>query len=147
MLIKVFLSLFALIPLLVPGTFNDGGQLAGDVPGKTTTTGVGFGKPNDDCSGFGICVVSADFETGLRDNFGVGKITMDSRGSVSSILFLNESLTKNTVQRHFSGSHFLMEEPYVGKLKMGEKYLEIRIPAGKYRINKSKSGFLLEVTG
>jgi len=40
-----------------------------------------------------------------------------------------------------------MEEPYAGKLKMGGKDMEIQIPAGKYRIKKSKEGFLLEVTG
>ncbi len=147
MLVKVFFSLFALIPLLIPGTFNDGFQPAEDIPGETTTTGIGFGKPNADCSGSGICMVTADFKSGLRDNFGIAKITMGNRGTVNSILILNKSLTKSTVQRHFSGSHFLMEEPYAGKLKMGGKDMEIRIPAGKYRIQKSKEGFLLEVTG
>lgn len=147
MLVKVFFSLFALIPLLIPGTFNDGVQPAEDIPGDTTTTGIGFGKPNADCSGSGICMVTADIKSEVRDNFGVAKITMGNRGVVNSILILNESLTKSTVQRHLSGSHFLMEEPYVGKLKMGGKDMEIRIPAGKYRIQKSKKGFLLEVTG
>ena len=92
-------------------------------------------------------MVSADFKSGIRDNFGIAKITLSSRGGISNILILRESLTSETIQKHFSGSHFMMESPYQGKLKMGGKDMEIRIPVGKYRIKKSKEGFLLEVTG
>ena len=146
MLVKVFVSLFALLSFIIPAEMDEF-LSSPENAAETTTTGIGFGRPNKDCSGSGICMVSADFKSGLRDNFGIAKITLSSRGGISNILILRESLTSETIQKHFSGSHFMMESPYQGKLKMGGKDMEIRIPAGKYKIKKSKEGFLLEVTG
>lgn len=147
MFTKVLISLFALFPVLLPLDLTDIVQPASEIPGDTTTTGIGFGKPNADCSGSGICMVTADFKNDLRDGFGIAKITVSNNESVDRILLLRKSLSKNTVKKYFSGSHFVMDEPYQGYLKLGDTNQKILIPAGKYKIKKTREGFLLEVSG
>ncbi|MBK8502880.1 MAG: hypothetical protein IPL46_12060 [Saprospiraceae bacterium] len=116
---------------------------------ETTTTGIGFGRPTAACDGTGVCFVSSSLtdQFELKDNFGKAEITFDRNGSVSRIHADAKSMTKNTLRKHFSGKNFIMKDPYSGTLTMGGKELKINIPAGEHRITKTKTGFLLEVTG
>ncbi len=116
---------------------------------ETTTTGIGYGRPTAACDGTGVCFVSSSL-TGkfdMEDNFGMADITVSRSGSVSRIHALAKSMTKKTIEKHFSGKHFIMKDPYKGTLEIGGKSLKINIPAGNHRIKKTKTGFLLEVNG
>ena len=73
------------------------------------------------------------------------KLTFDRKGMVSRILADAKSMNQNTIKKHFSGKHFIMKDPFKGDLKVNGKSIKIYIPAGKHRIKKTKTGFLINV--
>lgn len=115
---------------------------------ETTTTGVGYGRPTASCDGAGICIVSSlrtNFE--IEDNFSKAALTFGRDGNVTRILADAKTMTKKTIEKHFSGKTFIMMDPYKGTLEMGGKSLKINIPAGNHRLTRTKEGFLIEIGG
>ncbi|WP_236980672.1 hypothetical protein [Membranihabitans maritimus] len=145
MLFNVFINLLMLFLSVTPS-----GEIpvSSDLMVETTTTGIGYGRPTAECDGTGVCFVSeTSFKGTMEDNFGNARLTFAKSGAVSSIFAESRSMTKSTIEKHFSGKSFIMKDPYVGNLKMGGKSIKIKIPAGSHRIKKSEGGFLIQIEG
>lgn len=115
--------------------------------GETTTTGIGYGRPTASCDGTGVCFVSETSVFDMEDNFGMAKLTIGKSGAITQIHALSKSMTKKTIEKHFSGKFFIMEDSYKESIKMNNKSLKISIPAGKHKITKTKAGFLIQIKG
>jgi hypothetical protein len=111
----------------------------------TTTTGIGYGRPTASCDGTGVCFVSETTITKMEDDFGNAELTFSRNGSISSIHAVAKSMSKKTIEKHFSGDYFIMKDPFKGVLKLKGESLKINIPTGKHRIKKTKTGFLIEI--
>ena len=108
-------------------------------------TGMGFGRPVADCSGAGICIVTSDFQGREgEENFGLGEFVF-SKGQLKAIKVDRYSLTKSTIERHFSQDYFPVEMDYEGFLMNGKKKLKIDIPSGKYKMSKTSSEFIIMI--
>lgn len=149
MLIKAFITV-CILPLIF--LFSAGPEKAppstpDDLPVVTGMTGIGYGKPVAECDGSGICLVSEDImgRFPMDDNYGAAQLTIGKGGMVTRMMASSRSMTQATIKKHFSGKHFIMDDPYEGSLKMDGKNLKITIPAGKHRIKKTKNGFLLDI--
>ena len=142
MLLNIFINLLVL--LSIPGNTE---VISSPEFFETTTTGIGYGRPTAACDGSGVCFVSEISAVGFEDNFGQAKLTMSKSGSVSRIHASAKSMTKNTIEKHFSGDFFIMKDPYKAALKLNGKSLKIYIPAGKHKITKTKTGFLILIKG
>ncbi len=145
-LLNVYVSLFM---MLFPIESTSVESPSPDYLWETTTTGIGYGRPTAACDGAGVCFVSSSLTSkfDMEDNFGKADLTFNRSGTVSRILAHTKSMTKKTIEKHFSGKHFVMKDPYKGTLEIGGKSLKINIPAGNHRITKTKAGFLIEVSG
>lgn len=136
--------LFSFLLLFLPGAQVDSITELFTFSGESTTTGVGFGRPTNACDGIGICVVSSSIRDGIKDNFGNAEFTFGRNGQVSEMFVLANSLTKNTIKKHFSEDHFTVIDPFESSLKIGDKEYKLSIASGKYKIKRKRKGFLIQ---
>ncbi len=105
---------------------------------------VTFGRQSKDCKGFGLCttiVVTIDDED-IPEKSMFATAVLNENGQITGIFFRKKDMSLRVLKEYFSGSHFLMEEPYEATLsnKKGKKaYLKLK--KGNYKMKKTGEGY------
>lgn len=105
-----------------------------------------LGRQSRNCRGFGICSVTVDgsIEEPITNTSVDATVTFDD-GVATSVEFHTEALDPETYKEYFADAIFTIGETFKQTLK--EKKLRILLKKGKYKLRKTKTGFLLEVSG
>jgi hypothetical protein len=103
---------------------------------------IDLGRKKKGCSGLGVCKISgsAGIKGILDGNRAIATATVED-GRITSLNFHRASMNKNTLSTYFSGSHFVVGENFSATFShKGQKFI-MNLKAGKYRIQKTKTGF------
>lgn len=119
-------------------------------PLQSTESSVGatieieLGRKKKGCAGLGICSFSASSNiSGIMETGKVGaNLTIES-GSVTAIEFDKKSMSASTIKKYFSNGVFVVDETVK---ESGDGFI-MYIDKGKYKLQPSSRGFLLEVSG
>ena len=107
-----------------------------------------LGRKKKGCSGFGICSISGSAGIkGILDGNRVRATLIAQNGNVTSINFHANSMNKSTRKNYFSSRVFVVEENFSQSLRTKKGKIVLNLKTGKYKLKRSKLGFLLEVTG
>lgn len=147
------MKIIALLMLLVPSLMQP--VAAPEVPPATSETDAlrikldarfELGRQSRNCRGFGICSVTlgGSIEEPITNTSVDATVTFDD-GVATSIEFHTEALDPDTYKEYFADAIFAIGETFKKTIK--EKKLKIFLKKGKYKLTKTKKGFLLEVAG
>jgi len=107
---------------------------------------VEIGRKKKNCGGFGVCgvVVSGGIK-GVLGPDRVGATLTVQGGVVESITFHTETMDARTLKTYFASGIFTIGETF--KEKIGKEGFIMNLKMGEYKLQRVKSGFLLEVSG
>lgn len=107
---------------------------------------IEIGRKKKNCGGFGVCsiVVSGGIK-GILGPDKVGATLTVQDGVAISINFHSNTMDARTLKTYFSNGIFAIGETF--KEKIGKEGFIMNLKIGDYKLERTKTGFLLEVSG
>ena len=109
---------------------------------KTTSIvlDIEFGLKNKSCEGFGICKVRVGTGKKRGEAKGLARV---KDGRVYEIEFYKKSMSSEIIEEYFSNDHFLLEKDFSSTFKHKGEEFSFNLKAGKYKLKKTKLGFVM----
>lgn len=121
---------------------------------------ISIGRPNHDCTGFGVCDLNVDISFGSddeeeeeeereeeEDDDTVDGEVEEENGQVQSIIFDLSSISKENAVKYFGNNTFVVQEGFRKILQVKGKKVLFSIKKGKYPLKRTRRGLLLDLRG
>ena len=103
---------------------------------------VDLGRKKKGCSGFGVCKITGGTKfMGVLEGSRAAATATTENGRVTNMNFHRSSMNEATLNKFFSSDNFLVGESFLIEFKVDDMSYKAGLRAGKYKINRTKSGF------